>query len=73
MNYLKNRYFATGSNTKKVEDIVDRYWLEYNSSINMYRINCKGKIPRELMGYNPHKQVLIDKTNILVSRNAKKH
>lgn len=55
-----NRYFAT-SKDMKVEILKwnQKFWLEYNPNIKMWRINKKGAMPMELMGYNPHKKVLL--------------
>ena len=54
-------YYATGKFTKPIEvpELVgSRTWIEYNSILDMYRINGD-HIPKYLLGYNPHKKALI--------------
>ena len=61
-NYLRGKdgYYATGKNTKRTNDVLPGgYYLEYNSSINQYRLNhASGELPVQLMGYNPHRKAL---------------
>jgi len=53
------RYFATSKDTIKEEIKGSDYWLDYNPNINMWRINGRKAVPKELMGYSPHKKALL--------------
>lgn len=56
------KYWATSKDIIR-EDIPaltqKGWWLEYNPNIGMYRLNRKGNMPRELMGYSNHKKALV--------------
>lgn len=57
---MSSKYWATGKNTQVVKDLGGDWYLEYNHSIGMYRLNRKkGPIPLMYMGYSPHKAALV--------------
>ena len=58
-----NTYWATGCSTHKVENLARKFYLEYNNSIGMYRINHDNGVPQQLMGYSPHRKALIQQVN----------
>ena len=59
----REEYWATGKHTKFAEQVTKEFFLEYNSSIKMYRINSKKKVPEHLMGYSKYRKLLINKIN----------
>jgi len=59
-----SNYYATSKNMiiqniRKLDPEV--VWMEYNPNIRMYRINSSGQLPRELLGYSPHRKALVIK------------
>lgn len=64
-NYNRFSYYCTGKNVETVYD-NGQYRIEYNKSIDMFRINSDSLRLRNRkwflnhMGYNPHYTVLLE-------------
>ena len=70
--YHKPQYWATGRNTEVVESDGD-YMLEYNSSIDQYRIAHKsGRLPTGLQGYTPHREAAKERMKAAARKAVKK-
>ena len=65
-----NSYYATSKDTVKKEQVTKQFYLEFNPNLDggMYRINSDQGVPKELMGYNPHRKALISKIHSYVKR-----
>ena len=57
--HKRHVYWATSKDMHHIKQLVNGYWLEYNPSIGMYRINHKHGTPLEIMGYSLHQSALV--------------
>lgn len=54
------KYFVTGNNTVEETTLKDGYVLEFNKSLQMWRINHPKGVPLRHMGYSPHRKSLVE-------------
>lgn len=65
-----NTYWATGKHTIKDPELYPGgFFVEYNTAIQMWRINHPLRMPSALMGYEAHEKALKTKLRKFVIRN----
>ncbi len=70
-----DRYYCTSSQMRSVPVPKffgrNKFFIEYNPNIEMFRVNREEGLPKELMGYSPHKKALISTVAKWMRENAR--